>query len=60
MAAKTKTAKTRKGAGRRGQIATDEDTRFVQREAGINKVDGVGRARIVDHRRKIKRPGKPG
>jgi len=60
MAGQTKTAKTRKGAGKRGQIATDDDTRFVGGEAGINTTDDVGRARIVDHRSKIKKFGKPG
>ena len=60
MAAKTKAPKKRQGAGKRGQIAADDDTRFFRSEAGNKKVDDVGRSRIVDHRSKIKKSGKPG
>jgi hypothetical protein len=60
MAAKTKATKKPQGTGKRGQIATDDDTRFFRGEGGTEKTDAVGRARIVDHRSKIKKPGKPG
>jgi hypothetical protein len=60
MAAKTKAPKKRKAAGKRGQIATGDDTRFFRPEGGIKENDNVGRARIVDQRRKIRKLGKPG
>jgi hypothetical protein len=38
----------------------DDDTRFFRGEARTNESEAVGRARIVDHRKKIKKPGKLG
>jgi hypothetical protein len=58
MTAKTKAPK-KQSAGKRAQIPTDDDTRFFRGDAGIKKADEVGRSRIVDHRSKIKKPGKP-